>query len=251
MLDLGLSKDTIAWLKTYNGAFAVPGWDLPVSPERMHASPHLRALTARPFLPRYFPGYDLYIWMDPDTWIQRSDVFDWYITAAENGAMAITPQLDRAYRQHPQLLAWRHARLETYYGKDVADLLAHNLYFNIGVFALRADAPHWQSWAESFAAGLNASDGTLVCDQSAINQALWQGNLPVYPLPAICNWICHMGVPIYDGTTGLLHEPFIPHAPLGIIHMTADTKDATITYSDAQGQRWRRSLHYNAQPFHA
>ena len=32
-----------------------------------------KALTARPFLPRYFPGFDLYLWIDGDCWVQQGD----------------------------------------------------------------------------------------------------------------------------------------------------------------------------------
>lgn len=248
VLDVGLSPQTRSWLAQYNATMVVPEWDLPIHPDLRLSKPHLRALTARPFLPKYFPGYDIYMWMDSDTWIQRKEIFYWYITAAQSGSIAITPQMDRLYRRNDQAFKWRRERMEKYFGKTESDLFNYLPYANSGVFALQADALHWQGWAKCFKAGLEATDGLVVSDQTALNWLLWQGKMSIYPLPAICNWLCHLSRPIYDYTSGLLYEQLLPHQELGIIHMTAESKDFMIKFRDGEGKIWQRGLRYDSCP---
>jgi len=131
-----------------------------------------------------------------------------------------------------------------YYGKAKASVFYFSSYYNAGVFALRADAPHWKIWEECFREGLNATKGATICDQTALNHALWSSKLPVHPLPAICNWTCHLAIPAYDMKSGLLCEPNLPYEPIGIIHLTGGTKNHEVEYTDKQGVSGKRTLQY-------
>jgi hypothetical protein len=84
--------------------------------EARNRQPHLRAITARPFLPKYFPGHETYLWMDADTWLQEWYPIDWYVAAAADGRLAIAPQVDRAYRHPRGVLNWRMERLRAFFG---------------------------------------------------------------------------------------------------------------------------------------
>ena len=90
---------------------------------------------------------------------------------------------------------------------------------------MRGDAPHWAVWARHFEQGMQR-EPVLVSDQTALNHAIWMEELAVHPLPALCNWCCHLAAPIINHVEGVFCEPNIPYRELGIIHMTADTKDA-------------------------
>ena len=206
------------------------------------AQSHLRSLTVRPFLPRYFPGYGIYWWLDADTWVQESYALDLYLAAAEQGSLAITPELDRAYRIRQEIWTWRFDRLKRYHGAEAAEALFSNNYCNAGVFALRADAPHWARWAHWFRQGLAATDGKLVCDQTALNQAIRADQLKVNPLPAVCNWLCHCALPAYDRAAEGFYEPYFPHARIGILHLTGDSKNQSVQWSDARGGVFSTSL---------
>lgn len=96
-LDVGLNTENRTWLRAQNVHVVEPQWDLPVDPQLRRSSPHLRAQTARPFLREYFPGYDMYLWMDCDTWVQERFAVDWLLHAARDGTLAIVPEWDRAY----------------------------------------------------------------------------------------------------------------------------------------------------------
>jgi hypothetical protein len=236
--DLGLSAPNRAWLERHAAHVVAPGWDLPVAAAEQAAHPALRALTVRPFLPRYFPGYDVYLWIDADAWVQERFALDWYIAIAAGGSLAITPEVDRAYRGGPGPLFWRTSRMRAYFGAPAEDRARWDWYFNAGVFALPAAAPHWARWAERFAQGLATTAGKLCCDQTALNYAIWTDGLPVHPLPALCNWLCHLATPAYDPRRGRFCEPLLPGQPIGILHLADVSKDRVLTLrGEGHGRR--------------
>ena len=225
-LDVGLAAESRDRLSRQVHHIATPQWDLPVPAERRIRQPHLRALTARPFLRDYFPGYEQYLWLDADTWVQARSALEWYQAVARNGRMAITPQVDRAYRHDNNTLQWRFGRMQACHGEAAAQRLLWDTYFNAGVFCLESSAPHWQHWAEHFSAGLLASGGTVCCDQTALNHAIWSSALAVHPLPALCNWLCHLAMPYADPSSGALYEALAPRQMIGIVHLSGSTKNA-------------------------
>ena len=235
--DLGLSAQSRNWIGRYAAHVVEPGWDLPVSDHTRTHESHARALTVRPFLPDYFPGYDIYQWIDPDCWVQERYALDWYGIAAARGALAITPQVHHAYRHSQASFAWRAQRMHAYFGPQAVQRLSWASYVNAGVFALPADAPHWNAWRREFAAGLKATEGRLCCDQTALNHVLWADNLPVATLPALCNWLCHLAVPHYDAVRQRFCEPATPGQALGILHLAAGTKNLRIKAKDSNVER--------------
>lgn len=223
--DLGLRAASRQWLSDIATHVVEPGWDLPVDHALRQQHPELRALTVRPFLPRYFPGYDIYLWIDADAWIQERFALDWLTAAAATGRLAAAPQVHHAYLQTEENFNWRMSRMRTCFGPEAGRRLLWDSYFNAGVFALRVDAPHWSRWAKWFALALEASGGKLCCDQTALNQAIWVEPLPIAPMPALCNWLCHLALPRFDVARGKFCEPTAPWHPIGILHLSADSKD--------------------------
>ena len=69
VLDLGLAADQIAWLTARGAAIVAPGWDVEF-PGREQTPSSFKAQISRPFLPQHFPGYDAYMWIDADAWLQ-------------------------------------------------------------------------------------------------------------------------------------------------------------------------------------
>ena len=76
-----------------------PGWDIDLG-SRMELAPHLRAMTARPFLNRYFPDWDIIIWLDADIWVQTPEALLIYVQGAMELGFAATPEVDRSYQTH-------------------------------------------------------------------------------------------------------------------------------------------------------
>ncbi len=223
VLDVGLSDTTSRALATRVTCVVQPAWDLLVAQSVKDAFPYLRAKTAKPFLPEYFPGFDCYLWLDADTWVQEKYALKWLVDASKNGAIGIVPEMDRSYMQTTSIIQWKTECLSKYYGSDATSYLITNSYYNSGVFSLLGSAPHWRIWADCFAAALQG-DSQLVTDQAALNYAIWKHELQVNPLPSLCNWCCHLALPLLDETSGRLCEPNIPYTPVGIIHLTGNTK---------------------------
>jgi hypothetical protein len=243
-LDIGLAAETLAWLEQRGVKVVEPGWDIPVNPEVRNKRPEGRAFTARPFLRDHFPGYDMYLWIDADAWVQAPFAIEWFFASAADGSIVIVPQVNPAYSAERGFFEWRADRMRAYYGEEAAAQLKLEMYFNSGAFALRADAPHWDCWAKCLAAGLSACDSSVLSDQTALNFMLWKERLPISPLPALCNWLCHLATPVFDPQSRCFREPLVPNRQLGVLHLTANTKNLLISYVDTDGQTRERSLRF-------
>ncbi len=225
ILDCGLTDDQRTWLGQQGATLATPCWDFEF-PGRVGCSEAFKALTARPFLPDYFPGHDTYLWIDADCWVQHWFAIDLFLRGAQRRPIAIAPEIHRAFRHYrhawPEFSSVNGAAFREAFGAEVADRLVRYPLINAGVFAIRADSPAWQAWAEVLGDALQRS--TNMTDQIALNVAVYDRGLAAEALPSTCNWPVHHSLPAWDVTSGLFVEPSLPHDPLGILHMTIYTK---------------------------
>ena len=225
VLDCGLTGEQRAWCRAQGATLVVPQWDFEF-PGRDGLQDGYKALTARPFLPRYFPGFELYFWIDADCWVQQGDAIDLFLAAARTGALAVAPEIHRSMRHYHH--AWGEfsavcgAAYEAGFDKATAERLIRYPMINAGVFALRADAPHWSGWAKIYGAALQRS--TDLTDQLALNVLVYDKGFRHEPLPSRCNWPVHHATPAWDAERELFVEPAMPYDPLGILHMTIYTK---------------------------
>jgi hypothetical protein len=222
--DVGMSPGTRAAVSRRVRHVIDPGWDLEVDRGLREGQPALRAVTVRPFLPRYFPGYDIYVWIDADAWVQERFAIVRLIDAAAQGDLAAVPHAHDAYRTSQEVLDGRTQRMEAGFGREAVIHGQWDAYLNAGVFALHRDAPHWSCWAKAFSSALTATDGKLCSDQEPLNHAVWSEHLPVNLLPAIYNWLCHLALPRRDPASGKFCEPTAPGDPIGILHLTGYPK---------------------------
>lgn len=254
VLDLGLAADQIAWLTERGAAIVAPGWDVDF-PGRERTPTSFKAQISRPFLPKHFPGYDAYMWIDADAWVQDWSVIDLYLSAAARGDIAIAAEIDRAYKRHykrPKILGWTltHRCYRQAFGWRVADRLGRNPMLNIGVFAMRADSAHWQPWAETLAQVLQRTRFFFV-EQIAINYCIFERGLPANILPAWCNWMVGDAAPVYDPARKALVEPFAPYTPLGVVHLAGpDQKNREFALRRLDGGELRTNLRYSAASAH-
>ncbi|HTB36168.1 MAG TPA: hypothetical protein VK777_03775, partial [Reyranella sp.] len=151
VLDCGLTEEQRAWCREQGATLVVPQWDFEF-PGRNRLKDGYKALTARPFLPRYFPGFELYLWIDGDCWVQQGDAISLFLRAARTGALAVAPEIHRSMRHYRH--AWGEfssingAAYESCFDRATADRLIRYPMINAGVFALAADASHWAGWAD-------------------------------------------------------------------------------------------------------
>jgi hypothetical protein len=239
ILDVGLAANQRQWLSEHVTDVVRPGWDIDF-PGRARIPEGRKAQFARPFLPRHFPGWESYLWIDADAWLQDWRAIELLAAAAQRGRLAIVPEIDRAYKRHykrPKLfgmtLAWKNYREA--FGWRVADRLGRNPMVNCGVFALRGDAPHWQAWARIMAGAAQRTRFFFV-EQTALNYAIFAERLPVDFLPAYCNWMPGDAAPLFDAERGLFVEPYSPHEVIGIMHLAgAEQKAGTFRLNRLDG----------------
>lgn len=225
VLDCGLTEEQRTWCRERGAILVEPEWDFDF-PGRDKLPEGYKAMTARPFLRRYFPGFDLYLWIDGDCWVQQGDAVALFLAAARTRALAVAPEIHRSMRHYRH--AWKEfstingAAYEVCFGKEIADRLIRYPLINAGVFALAADAPHWEGWAELHGAALQHS--TDLTDQVALNVLVYDRGFACEPLPSRCNWPVHHATPAWDVERGLFVEPAMPYEALGILHLTIYTK---------------------------
>jgi hypothetical protein len=222
VLDVGLTPAEHHSLEPCVRHLVRPGWDIDF-PGRDDLAPARQAQFARPFLPRHFPGYETYLWIDADAWVQDWRVIELYVAAAGHDKIAITPEIDRAYKRHykrPKLfgrtLSWKNYRAA--FGWRAADRLGRNPIVNCGVFALHRDAPHWAAWARIMTRVAQRTRFFFI-EQTALNYAIFAEHMPVAFLPAYCNWLPGDATPAFDAKRGLFVEPHPPHEVIGIMHL--------------------------------
>ncbi|MEQ8355628.1 MAG: hypothetical protein RH942_08825 [Kiloniellaceae bacterium] len=242
VFDLGLTQEQRGWLAKRASVIIEPGWDLEV-PEHVRAErPHARGLTVRPFLPRHFPGYDIYLWIDADVWLQDWRGVELYGLGAQRGCLTATPHSDRAYRVRSDVLSYRRHQLQIGYGKDLADRLFLQHHLNAGIFAAPSDSSVWDDWAVAYQEGIAASGGVMMSDQVALNVACFRHRQKLQMLPALCNWQCHLALPFWDPDAGRFCEPFLPHQPISMLHLTHETKGGAFDIRGLDGRRRQMRL---------
>src|SRR5262249_30057703 len=229
ILDVGLSDGERRWLEQQGARIVAPGRALDF-PERESTPRHKQAQYGRPFLPKHFPGHDLYLWIDADAWVQDWAAIDLFMRAASNSAIALVPEIDRSYRNFYHAWEEFHGVIgEGYravFDAPLAERLTRQPLLNNGVFALAADAPHWQAWANTLRNALRHSRNALV-DMTSLNHVIYEQKLAAHFLPAWCNWIAHHAEPRRDETHGYLTEPNLPYQKLGVVHLTLWMKSRT------------------------
>jgi hypothetical protein len=226
-LDLGCSPEQQIWLQSHVNVVRQVDWEF-TYPSRDRTPPYLRIQQARPFLRRYFPGYEVYLWLDADTWVQDWTAVRLFIEGAiRRRGLAIVPELDRGSQVQYGGLPQHWQQIERWYsttfGEHVGKRLCSFPMLNAGIFALHADAPHWTAWEDGLRAALYR-DSTFMIDQIVLNFLVYARGLldQTELLPAWCNWTCHLGMPRWDESRSLLVEPYLPHTSIGILHLTAE-----------------------------
>jgi hypothetical protein len=214
----------------------------------------LLSFLARPFLREYFPGYDVYVWVDSDLWFQRPEVLNDYIDGARTQGFAITHESERGYRFQPRLFAWTAKHFLLGYGALTGAWLLGRRHLNAGFFAAHADAPHWSAWARHYEAAIARTAGALVPhDQFALVQALHSnalagGRVAAAFLDPTCNWIVDRGVPMWNDDVGAFCKPYAPYEPIGAVHLAGPGKRRVYKVRRTRGGSFATRILPSASP---
>jgi len=234
IMDAGLHKDQIEVLEKKVDQIKKAEWDIEVSDIKVKGREWLKSQVSRAFLPKYFPGYEKYIWIDADAWVNSWYAIELYLKGCENKKLAIATSADRSYGRllRAEWIFGNFARIKSQnykhakssgFSEKIAREVALKPHLNIGVFSLEKDAPHWDTWQKNLKKALS-SGRIWGSEQIAMNITIYSDNLDVEILPAYCNWTLIDGLK-FDKKNNTFVEPYLPNHEIGIIHFAGKNND--------------------------
>ena len=245
ILDAGLTEDQKNKLSEKIDEIKIAEWDIEVSEYKASGKEWLKSQVSRAFLPKYFPGYKKYLWIDCDAWVNDWQSVELYFKACENGKLGITQTMGPGYKIVSKVkwifgkLAliksqnFKHA-INSKIGIDKARKLAFAPHINIGVFSLEHDSSCWKIWQDNLAITLK-SGKIFGSEGLAINMSVYVDDIETEFLPLNCNWIASNLLPKFDEEKQIFVEPYLPNYNIGIMHLAAglwkDCKDMRLDKS--------------------
>ncbi|MAZ75722.1 MAG: glycosyl transferase family 8 [Micavibrio sp.] len=230
IMDVGLTPEQVEKLKDIDCVIHKPDWPCNIPERQIRGREYLKGCVCRPFINKYFPDYDTYIWMDPDTWIQKWSAIEMFIKGADQNAITLSAQSDRAYPRQIRikwlgniplkLRGFYFSNAKAAYGSKVAkELYAYHVLL-AGMFALKGSAPHWQRWQELMVEKLKAGKGKVfTSDQLTLGKLCYLENFKKIILPGYMHWLCEFK-PLWNTQKQMFVEPYLPNEELGVLHIS-------------------------------
>ena len=235
ILDAGLSSEQKKILSKKVDEIKSAEWDIEVSAIKVRGKEWLKSQVSRAFLPKYFPNYEKYLWIDCDAWVNNWESVELYFKACEDGKLGITQTLGPGYKIMSKVnwlfgkiaiiksQNFKHA-IKSKIGINKARKLAFAPHINIGVFSLEKNSPGWLSWQKNLEQTLK-SGNIFGSEGLAINMSVYIDDLETEFLPLNCNWITSNLLPKFDEKKGTFVEPYLPNHQIGIMHLAAGIWD--------------------------
>jgi hypothetical protein len=235
ILDAGLTNEQKKILSNKVDEIKSAEWDIEVPAFKVKGKEWLKSQVSRAFLPKYFPNYEKYLWIDCDAWVNDWNSVELYFKACENGKLGITQTLGPGYKIMSKV-KWllgkvaiiksqnfKHA-VKSKIGMSKARKLAFAPHINIGVFSLEKNSPGWISWQKNLEETLK-SGNIFGSEGLAINMSVYIDDLETEFLPLNCNWIASNLLPKFDEKKNTFVEPYLPNYKIGIMHLAAGIWD--------------------------
>ena len=231
ILDAGLTKEHLKILHKKVYSIKKAEWDIEVPKYKVGNKEWLKSQVSRAFLPKYFPEFDKYLWIDCDAWVCSWNAIDLYFKACDDEKLGITQTMGPGYRimskvkwimPHIAIIKsqnYKHAKRSGINEKD-ARTIAFAPHINIGVFSLEKKSSCWDVWQKNLKTTL-AKGRVFGSEGLAINLAVYVDQVKTEFLPLYCNWIASNLLPSYDNHNKKYVEPNLPNNEIGIMHLAA------------------------------
>ena len=231
ILDAGLTQNQKDKISNKVEEIKHAEWDIEVPGYKVKQKEWLKSQVSRAFLPKYFPNYEKYLWIDCDAWVNDWSSVELYFKACDNGKLGITQTIGPGYKITSKVnwlfgkLAiiksqnFKHA-LKSKIGYDKARKLAFAPHINIGVFSLEKNSKAWNIWQNNLSKTLKAGN-IFGSEGLAINMSVYIDDLETEFLPLNCNWITSNLLPKFDKQKEIFVEPYLPNYKIGIMHLAA------------------------------
>ena len=199
ILDAGLSEDQKSKLSQKVDEIKQAEWDIKVPDSKVKGREWLKSQVSRAFLPKYFPNYEKYLWIDCDAWVNDWESVELYFKACDNNKLGITQTIGPGYKITSKV-SWIFGKLaiiksqnfkhavKSKLGYLKARKLAFAPHINIGVFSLEKDSKIWKVWQENLKLTLKGGD-IFGSEQLAMNMSVYIDDVETEFLPLNCNWI--------------------------------------------------------------
>ena len=264
VLDAGLSEEQKNKLLSKVDEIKSAEWDIKVPESKIKGREWLKSQVSRAFLPKYFPNYEKYLWIDCDAWVNDWQTVELYFKACDNNKLGITQTIGPGYKITSKVnwvfgkLAiiksqnFKHA-VKSKINLDKARKLAFAPHINIGVFSLEKNSKSWEIWQNNLRETLKGGD-IFGSEQLAMNISVYHDNIETEFLPINCNWITSNLLPKFDEINDTFVEPYLPNNKIGIMHLAAGiwkdnqdmrlNKDVKIDIKTLDGKTLNKSLRF-------
>ena len=264
VLDAGLSEEQKNKLLSKVDEIKSAEWDIKVPESKIKGREWLKSQVSRAFLPKYFPNYEKYLWIDCDAWVNDWQTIELYFKACDDNKLGITQTIGPGYKITSKVnwvfgkLAiiksqnFKHA-VKSKINLDKARKLAFAPHINIGVFSLEKNSKSWEIWQNNLRETLKGGD-IFGSEQLAMNISVYHDNIETEFLPLNCNWITSNLLPKFDDANNTFVEPYLPNYKIGIMHLAAGiwknnqdmrvNKDIKIEIQTLDGKILNKSLRF-------
>ena len=264
VLDAGLSEEQKNKLLSKVDEIKSAEWDIKVPESKIEGREWLKSQVSRAFLPKYFPNYEKYLWIDCDAWVNDWQTIELYFKACDDNKLGITQTIGPGYKITSKVnwvfgkLAliksqnFKHA-VKSKINLDKARKLAFAPHINIGVFSLEKNSKSWEIWQNNLRDTLKGGD-IFGSEQLAMNISVYHDNIETEFLPLNCNWITSNLLPKFDEINDTFVEPYLPNNKIGIMHLAAGiwkdnqdmrlNKDVKIDIKTLDGKTLNKSLRF-------
>ena len=264
VLDAGLSEEQKNKLSFKVDQIKSAEWDIKVPESKIKGREWLKSQVSRAFLPKYFPNYEKYLWIDCDAWVNDWETIEIYFKACDDNKLGITQTIGPGYKITSRVdwvfgkLAiiksqnFKHA-VKSKINLEKARKLAFAPHINIGVFSLEKNSKSWEIWQNNLRETLKGGD-IFGSEQLAMNISVYHDNIETEFLPLNCNWITSNLLPKFDEANNTFVEPYLPNYKIGIMHLAAGiwknnqdmrvNKDIKIEIKTLDGKILNKSLRF-------
>ena len=245
VLDAGLTKEQHNELSKKVDEIKKAEWDIEVPNYKVKGKEWLKSQVSRAYLPKYFPNYEKYLWIDCDAWVNDWNSIDLYFKACNDGKLGITQTMGPGYRVMSKV-KWIYGKLAIIKSQNFKHAVASKIdinnarklafapHINIGTFSLEKNSKCWEIWQKNLRKTLSAGN-IFGSEGLAINMSVYIDEVNTEFLPLNCNWIASNLLPKYDEKNQTFVEPFLPNNKIGIMHLAAgiwkDNKDMRLNKS--------------------
>ena len=264
VLDAGLTENQKKNLENKVDEIKSAEWDIKVPEFKVKGREWLKSQVSRAFLPKYFPNYEKYLWIDCDAWVNDWKCVELYFKACDDNKLGITQTIGPGYKITSKV-NWLFGKLAIIKSQNFKHAVKSNIGFakarklafaphiNIGVFSLEKNSPIWSTWQKNLQQTLKSGD-IFGSEQLAINMSVYIDEVDTEFLPLNCNWLTSNLLPKFDEKNNTFVETYMPNYKIGIMHLAAGiwknnkdmrlNKDIEIEIQSLEGKILNKSLRF-------